>query len=301
MKWGVSIYILGYTIEVVKSMQSIQNDFFDFFFHFISLMGEEYIFIIILGFVYWTYNKVLGELLGMTLAFSIVINNSIKELFGALRPFEEFPGEVTNLRPKTSTGNSFPSGHTQNFGSFLFSGSFYFKKYWLFIISIILVILMALSRMYLGVHYLEDVLVSIILGLILSYAFYKVFTKYYSNKIILHRIYIFCILIFLPIVFALGSSDLFKGYGLLVGFSLAVMFEKKYVNFDTDVILSKKIIRLLIGLIIVLTMQIGLKYLYSPFVDEGTYIYDVLSSLRYFIIAFIGFGIYPYIFKKYNL
>ncbi len=300
MKRGVNINHLGYTIEVVKFVQSFHNGFFDFFFNFISFLGEEYVFIIILGFIYWTYNKVLGELLGLSLAFSLVINNSLKQLFSALRPFEEFPNEVTNLRPETSTGHSFPSGHTQNFSTFLSSGSFFFKKYRVFIINIILVVLMGLSRIYLGVHYLEDVLTAAVLGLLIAFIFYKVFTKYYSNTLILHRIYLISIIVFLPIVFILGSSGLFKGYGILVGFVFAVIFEKKYVKFSTDIIFYKKLLRLILGLIIVLSLQIGLKYIYSPFIDEGTYLFDVLSSIRYFLIAFLGFGIYPYIFKKYN-
>jgi len=159
---------------------------------------------------------------------------------------------------------------------------------------------MAISRIYLGVHYLEDVLVAILLGILLALVLYKIFTKYYYNPVILHRIYIASIIIFLPFVLILGSSDLFKGYGILIGFVFAVMFEKKYVMFSTDIDVSKKALRLILGLIIVLSLQFALKYIYSPFIDEGTYIYDTFSCIRYFLIAFIGFGIYPYVFKKYN-
>ena len=107
-------------------------------------------------------------------------------------------------------------------------------------------------------------------------------------------------LISLPITFILGSEDLFKAYGILSGMMIAFMFEKKYVNFSLDTNKLKKTIRLLLGIIIMLGLQIGLKLLYSPFLEEGTYLFDVLSSIRYVILTFIGIGLYPMLFKKFN-
>lgn len=292
--------ILGYTIGFVEWFQSFQNDFLDFFFNAISFIGEQYIYIAVIGFVYWTCNKKMGEYLGITLAFTSVINNSVKEIVDAPRPFAEYPDRVNNLRPSTSTGNSFPSGHTQNFSTFLFAIAFYLKKKWVFVIAAILVVLMMMSRVYLGVHYLEDVLFAVFLGLLIGYIVYYFYNKYYDNQVILHRIYLSLVIFFLPFTLILGSEDLFKGYGILAGVVFAVMFEKKYVNFSLDVQVFKKVLRFIIGMILMLSLQIGLKYLYSPFIDEGTYLFDVFTSFRYFLIAFLGLGIYPYTFKKFN-
>ena len=98
----------------------------------------------------------------------------------------------------------------------------------------------------------------------------------------------------------LGSEDLFKAFGIFAGMTIAVMYEKKYVNFSLDTTKLKKIIRFTLGVIIMLSLQIGLKLLYSPFLEEGTYIFNVLSSIRYFVLTFIGIGIYPKAFKKFN-
>ncbi len=78
------------------------------------------------------------------------------------------------------------------------------------------------------------------------------------------------------------------------------MYEKKYVNFSLDTTKFKNALRLVLGIIIMLSLQIGLKLLYSPFLEEGTYLFDVLSSMRYFLLTFIGIGIYPKLFKKFN-
>jgi len=294
------MYSLGLTIDFVVWFQSFSNSFLDFFFNMISFMGEDYIYITIMGFIYWTYNKKLGEFLGLSLAFSMVFNNILKEIVDAPRPFNEYPDKVKNLRPETASGNSFPSGHTQLFSTFLFGAAFYLKKKWLFIPVSILVILMMMSRIYLGVHYLEDVIVAALIGLSLGYIISYFYNKIYNNQKLLHKIYIIVIIISLPFTLILGSEDLLKAFGMFLGMTLAVMYEKKYINFSLDTTKIKKVLRLVLGIIIMLSLQIGLKLLYSPFIDEGTYLFDVLSSIRYFLLTFIGIGIYPKLFKKFN-
>ena len=294
------MYTLGLTINVVEWIQSFQSDFLDFFFIFISFIGEQYVYITVIGIVYWTYNKKFGEFLGLSLAFTAVFNNLLKELFNAPRPYMEYPDRVNNLRSSTSTGMSFPSGHTQNFSTLLFAVAFYFKKKWMFITATVLVVLMMLSRMYLGVHYLEDVLAAAILGVIIAYTLHHYYNKIYDNTVLLHKIYIIIILISLPLTLFFGSEDLFKAFGVFAGVTLAVMYEKKNVNFTLDVSKVKKVFRVILGLFIMMSLQIGLKELYSPFIDEGTYLFDVFSSIRYFSLTFIGLGLYPILFKKFN-
>ena len=165
------------TIEVVEFFQSLQNGFFDVFFNMISFLGEEYIYILILGIIYYAYDKKLGEYLAFTLFFTGIFNNTLKVLFNHMRPFEKYPDRVNNLRPDTATGNSFPSGHTQNFSAFLFAEGFYFKKINIFIVATVLSVVMAISRMYLGVHFLEDVLASLVLGIFTAYAISVLFKK----------------------------------------------------------------------------------------------------------------------------
>ena len=290
--------ILGFTINIVEAVQGLSNPFTDFFFSFISFLGEQYIIIAVLGFLYWIYNKKFGETVAITIAVSGVFNNLIKVIVGAKRPFLEYPDRVENLRPGTSTGNSFPSGHTQGFSTMLFSVAFYLKK--LFVISAILVILMMLSRMFLGVHYLEDVLVGAVLGIIFAYIIGHFINKYYDDKEKLFRFYNYLMIGFFPFVFLFKSDDLFKTYGMLVGLILAITFEHSFVNFDMNISKLKKFIRYFVGLIVMISLQIGLKKIYSPFVDESSDIFMYFDFIRYLLIAFVGFGFYPYIFKRFN-
>lgn len=288
------------TIEVVEFIQSFQNGFFTFFFGFISFLGEEYVYIVLLGIIYYGYKKELGEFLAFSLFTTAGINTIIKGLVSAPRPFEKYPNRIENLRPDTATGHSFPSGHTQNFTTFLFAESFYTGKQTMFIVSGVLAVLMALSRMYLGVHFLEDVVTSIALGIGLAYVFYKLFFKFNKSSQSLYKLYISIIVIMTPFLFILDGEDFFKSYGLLLGFTIAMFIEKTYINFTNDVSMKHRIIRVAIGLIVMLSVQLGFKAVFGMFAEDGTTLMNIFDLIRYMLVSFLGLGIFPFTFKKFN-
>ena len=288
------------TIDIVMFMQELRNGFFDFFFSFISFLGEEYVYILLFGIIYYTYDKKMGEFMAITLGLSATVNTIIKNIVGAPRPFQKYPELVENLRPETSLGKSFPSGHTQNFSTVLFSGFFYTKKKVMFYVSSVLVLLMMLSRMYLGVHFLEDVVVAAILGISIAYGAFLVFNKLFDDTAKLHRLYVIILIVIFPFLFFINGEDFFKSYGLLIGFVFGIMIEKKYINFDMNVKVIHKVLRVVLGLIIMVGIQQGFKILFGIFADEGTTLMNILNLFRYFLISFVGFGIYPFLFKKFK-
>jgi len=288
------------TIDIIMFMQELRNGFFDFFFSFISFLGEEYVYILLFGIIYYTYDKKMGEFMAITLGLSATVNTIIKNIVGAPRPFQKYPELVENLRPETSLGKSFPSGHTQNFSTVLFSGFFYTKKKVMFYVSSVLVLLMMLSRMYLGVHFLEDVVVAAILGISIAYGAFLVFNKLFDDTAKLHRLYVIILIVIFPFLFFINGEDFFKSYGLLIGFVFGIMIEKKYINFDMNVKVIHKVLRVVLGLIIMVGIQQGFKILFGIFADEGTTLMNILNLFRYFLISFVGFGIYPFLFKKFK-
>lgn len=285
------------TIEIVEFIQRFRNGFFDFFFNMISFLGEESIYMLLLATILFTVDKKKGEILCITMFFTGVFNNTIKGIIDAPRPFEKYPERITNLRPSTSTGASFPSGHTQMFSSFWMSIYVQFKKNILLYTTVTLSILMAISRMYLGVHFLEDVLTSIVLGFLSAYLIYKYIGPLSaSNRL---KVYIGLMVLFLPFVFVLNTNDLWKTYGMLVGFVIAMSFERRYVQFEIHDNLIKNCIRVVFGLVLMLSVQLGLKALFNASFFEFISI-NILDMIRYIFIAFLGLGVYPMFFKKFN-
>lgn len=275
------------TIEVVKFFQSLRSDFLDFFFNGVSFLGEEYVYILVLAVVYFGISQKKGEFLAFILFFTGVLNTWIKGIVAAERPFEKFPDEVVNLRPETSPGYSFPSGHTQNFTAFLTSIAILLKRKSYLIITFVLVILMAVSRMYLGVHFLEDVIVSIVLGLATAYVGNYFFTNHYEKRLLVYSI--IGVIGLVSIIFIRDESYL-KALGYYLGFVCAMYFNDYVVQYTFSTALKKRIIRVIVGLILIAGLQVG----FSILGIENFY----LKMIRNTFIVFTGFGLYPLLIKR---
>jgi len=271
-----------FELDLILRLQSLSNGLFDFFFNAVSFFGEETFIIALIGFTYWCYNKKMGEYIGFALTVSYPFNNFLKDLFVAPRPFE-VSTDVVNMRPDTATGHAFPSGHVQGTASAFTALACWIKRRWMTILASIMIFLMMMSRMYLGVHFLSDVVAGALIGVIVSIVTFFVFKKYSStNEKKLHTIYLATSTIFLVIALFMKSEDFFKGYGILIGFVAAVLFEKRYVKFSTNVSTIKKVIR------------------FAPIIGVVPTIANILHLIRYAAIAFAGFGLYPHFFKKFN-
>lgn len=146
----------------------IRNDFLTPFFRFITSLGNSGMIWIIITLLLLIFKKTrkIGAVCALALIGSLIVNNMIlKNLVARVRPYDKLPG--LNLIIEKQTDWSFPSGHAGS--SFACAWSIYRnapKKYG--IPALILAILIALSRLYVGVHYPSDVLIGIITGILVS-------------------------------------------------------------------------------------------------------------------------------------
>ena len=271
-------------LEILRNIQSIANPFFDFLFQLITICGEQLVLISIISIIYWALDKKFGEYIAYSVLTSVLLNNAIKDIFKMKRPIGE--EGIRTLREETATGYSFPSGHTQGASSFYGAMAIYLKKRVMYIIATVMIILIGFSRLYLGVHYPKDVIVGGVLGVLTSLICYKLYNKV-ENKMLL---YVITFAIFIPALTFAHSADFIKGMGTYLGFIIGIYIEKKYVNFSTEGSTGNKIIRVLLGIVILLVLQLGLKVL----LPSGT----IFSFIRYSLISLVGIGVYPMAFKK---
>ncbi|WP_195517201.1 MULTISPECIES: phosphatase PAP2 family protein [Clostridia] len=273
-------------LEILRHIQSIANPFFDFLFQLITICGEQIVLISIISIIYWALDKKFGEYIAYSVLTSVLLNNAIKDIFKMKRPIGE--EGIRTLREQTATGYSFPSGHTQSASSFYGSMAIYLKNRVMYIIATVMIILIGFSRLYLGVHYPKDVIVGGILGVLTSLICYKLYNRV-ENKMLL---YVVTFAIFIPALTFAHSADFIKGMGTYLGFIIGIYIEKRYVNFSTEGNTGNKIIRVLLGIVILLVLQLGLKVI----LPSGT----IFSFIRYALISLIGIGVYPMIFKKFK-
>lgn len=285
------------SVDLIIWLQNTGGTLGEMFFNFISFLGEQYVYILVLAIVYWAYDKKFGEYLATTLGISLSTNNFIKGVTELPRPYETY-SEIENLRPETSYGSAFPSGHTQAFSAFLFAIAYKMKRYW-WLIAIILTLLMMMSRMYLGVHYLRDVLVGAALGITIALAHGYLFNRFYSDNQKLIQYYSIIALVLLPGLFFLESNSFFQGYGIMTGLMVATSLEKKYVGFSVDKPLKILLIRIAAGFVLLLATLMFLKLVFGFIgTEEGSWTFNMLDFIRYFIVSLMGFLVYPAVFKQ---
>ena len=163
----------------VNVVKLIQNPLLDKIMIFFTSLGDNGIIWIILLIVLLsgkkTRNK--GVVLLITVITVFILTNYLKEEFHRVRPYE-----YMNFIPKVKTSgtSSFPSAHSAV--AFAVFGVYYFYNLrYKYVIGVIALII-AVSRFYLEVHYLSDVLAGIALGLTVSYILFHI------NEIILKSV-----------------------------------------------------------------------------------------------------------------
>ena len=169
-------------MEFLKLLESIRNPFLDFLFLTVTHLGEELVFLALAIVIFWCVSKREGYYILITGLVGTVVNQSLKLICRVRRPWT-YPGfSAVEGAIGEATGYSFPSGHTQNVVGTLGGMARWTRRLWLRITLIVLAVLVAFSRMYLGVHTPLDVFVSLAVAAMLVFALYPLFKTEESFK-----------------------------------------------------------------------------------------------------------------------
>ena len=137
-------------------------------FKFITLLGDVGFIWFVIAFILLFFKKTRKGAIIMVVSLGVgyVFNNLLlKNLFMRDRPFavnEEFKQFILSIGLELPEGTSFPSGHA--FSSFLCATLLFLYNKKLGFITFPLAFLIALSRVYLCVHYPTDVLAGAFIG-----------------------------------------------------------------------------------------------------------------------------------------
>lgn len=161
---------------ITQAIQSIASKPLDFAFSIITLIGNPAIWILVAAIILWKGKERDSFFLMNLIVFSTAIVAFSKAFFERLRPSSEKFLVAKDLIPQIESDGlngidySFPSGHA----SMISAAFFYFKKISKNrkIFLAILVPLVFLSRIYLGKHFISDVLAGLLVGFLVGNANY---------------------------------------------------------------------------------------------------------------------------------
>ena len=130
----------------------------------LSLLGTVPFFIVLFSTIYWAINTALGMRIGLLLMISANLNDAFKILFHQPRPYW-YDLRIQGLAKETSFG--LPSGHAQNSVVVWGGIAAWIRRPWAWIVAVLLILSIGLSRIYLGVHFPTDVLAGWLIGAVI--------------------------------------------------------------------------------------------------------------------------------------
>jgi membrane-associated phospholipid phosphatase len=134
----------------------------------LSTLGTEQFYMLVMPLIFWCVDAGIGLRFALLLFLSGSVNTYFKFLFHAPRPFWVDP-RVQALAVETSFG--IPSGHAQNAATLWGFGTTLVKQKSLKWLMGLVIVLIGLSRVYLGVHFVSDVVAGWLIGGILLAGF----------------------------------------------------------------------------------------------------------------------------------
>lgn len=272
---------------------------------FFSAFGEETILIAFTCILYFIVDKEAAKFAARRFMLAGCLYAGIKNIVCRLRPYMAH-GNVKCLKPVDKNadlfdikaqGYSFPSGHSSGSASIFLGSSVYLKKTLMTVISVIIVLLVGISRFCLGVHYPTDVLAGWAIG-IGSIFLFSLLEKLIKDRRIIYLIFI---VLFMPGFFFCTTNDFYTNYGLMIGLFAADLFEERFVRFEKPANIWLGLLRIAGAIALYFGLNMLLKLPFSSeFQHSDTLAAHIVRAVRYSIVLFIPMGLYPMCFKLFR-
>lgn len=297
-------------MEFLYFLEKIRIPVLNEFMLAITHLGAETAFLVIALVMFWCIDKRRGYYILSVGFVGTILNQFMKLCYRIPRPFEADPDfTILEAARAEATGFSFPSGHTQSsvatFGGLAWTE----KRKWLKWTFIAIAILVPFSRMYVGVHTPQDVLVAAAISLALIFIIKPLvlddngkYMPYLLGFMFLLAVGYLCFVELFPFPEDVNAERLNSGVesaytllGALLGLLIVYIVDNKWLNFSTEAVWWAQILKVALGLAAVLVVKSGMKSvlnaLFNPYIGR---------SVRYFLVVIVAGIVWPLSFKFFS-
>lgn len=312
-----------WNLDLLALIARMRNPVLDYLIGALTWLGSEYIVIGVLSFIFLCGNKKLGYRLCLVFFISCAVVQTLKLGCRIERPWElakKYPTEgysyLDVLGSKAeATGFSFPSGHTVSSTALFGVLAVETKKKRLRALCIGVILVVAFSRLYLGVHTLLDVAVAAAVAgaVILAVQLFEKRPEVVRKELWLLPVITAAVSLF-AMVFgwisyrdltgipgkdgAAQALDCIKMASCGLGFAIGYPVEKRYIRFDSRAKSAWiKAVRFLFGVAGVMVLKEGIKYAGRAVFGKELLIFDVI---RYMMMILFVVCIYPVLIGWYR-
>ncbi|MDA8019765.1 MAG: phosphatase PAP2 family protein [Thermoanaerobaculia bacterium] len=261
----------------------------------LTALGDATFFLVVFTLGYWLLDRLVFLRVSVVLMITALFNSLLKGVFQAPRP-------DISLRLVDAPGWSFPSAHAMIAGAIWPWLAREGKRGWLWPPAVLIVLGIATSRVYLGVHYPHDVAVGVLIGASMFLGLWwladpapDVWTELrWLQKVALVVVPVTSLLWVLPSA-GDGDESVAAAGGALIGIVLGADWERRHVRFLPPVGWRKLAVGL-VGLTVIFALRASLKALFGEIDLDPAF----ATALRYAAITLFLAALGPWLFVRFG-
>ena len=278
---------LGVFVESVYLVQTIAAPWLDTLMTWITDLGSAEAYVGMMVVAYLAVDARAGRTIGIALMASFLLNQYAKGWFDTPRPFELDASVIRTQRAVDGAlGPGFPSGHTQGATTFWGLAAALAQRAWFAVAAVVVIALVAFSRVYLGVHVPADILGGLLLGVVVVVLATLWVRSGFEPPLAVAVVLGVALPFALHLAFPTPESD------LITGAMAALTVGPMLVRHRTDGPLLGRIAVALVGLVLAFTVLVASSELLPEAIKRhplGGYLrYVVLGATATVLAPFIG-------------
>jgi len=292
------------------------------FLRILSQIGQFEFYLAVLPFIYWSINKQLGLTVTYLLAIADLTSATFKHALRGPRPYWLEP--TLGLSSEESYG--LPSGHAQTVTVAYIYLAAWARQRWIWLLAVLMVFFMILSRVYLGVHFVHDVIAGFLLGVFILVAYFlwhHYAAESFKKRIMGQKLLAAVVLplaigaLYLVAILIAGAPDdqvawaaeistaerasidnVATAVATLLGLGIGFVLESSRVRFLADGPLWKRVARYVVGIFGVLLIWRGLGLIFPR---DPLWLAVPLRMVRYLLLGLWAAYYAPWLFVRLGL